>query len=75
MTNAEFKDIHALFAWTITFRVMGRDFEAAVMSAGHVGFGLGITPNAVANMNSLVEDFGSAPPRLFGGADCRRVPY
>ncbi len=53
--------IMALFAYFITFRVMGRDYEAAVMSAGHCGFGLGATPNAVANMESLVERFGAAP--------------
>jgi ESS family glutamate:Na+ symporter len=51
----------ALFAWFITFRVMGRDFEAAVMAGGHCGFGLGATPNAVANMKALVESFGHAP--------------
>jgi len=51
----------ALFAWFITFRVMGRDFDAAVMASGHCGFGLGATPNAVANMKALVERFGPAP--------------
>lgn len=49
------------FAYWITFRYMGRDFEAAVMAGGHCGFGLGATPNAVANMESLVERFGAAP--------------
>ncbi|MEO5802648.1 MAG: sodium/glutamate symporter [Verrucomicrobiota bacterium] len=53
--------VMALFAWFVTFRIMGRDFEAAVMSGGHCGFGLGATPNAVANMKSLVETFGPAP--------------
>jgi ESS family glutamate:Na+ symporter len=53
--------VMALFAWFITFRVMGRDFEAAVMAGGHCGFGLGATPNAVANMKALVESFGPAP--------------
>ena len=51
----------AAFAWWVTFRVMGRDYDAAVMASGHCGFGLGATPNAVANMESLVERFGSAP--------------
>ncbi len=50
-----------VFAWLVTFRVMGRDYEAAVMAGGHCGFGLGATPNAVANMESLVERFGPAP--------------
>jgi len=53
--------IVAVFAWWVTFRVMGRDYDAAVMAGGHCGFGLGATPNAVANMESLVERFGSAP--------------
>jgi ESS family glutamate:Na+ symporter len=50
-----------LFATYVTFRFMGRDYDAAVMAGGHCGFGLGATPNAVANMNSLVERFGVAP--------------
>jgi ESS family glutamate:Na+ symporter len=49
------------FAWWVTFRVMGRDFDAAVMAGGHCGFGLGATPNAIANMKALVENFGPAP--------------
>lgn len=51
----------AAFAYFITFRVMGRDYDAAVMAAGHCGFGLGATPNAVANMEALAERFGPAP--------------
>jgi ESS family glutamate:Na+ symporter len=51
----------AIFAYHITFRVMGRDYEAAVMAGGHCGFGLGATPNAVANMEAIVERFGPAP--------------
>lgn len=49
------------FATWVTFRLMGRDYDAAVMAGGHCGFGLGATPNAVANMTSLVERFGAAP--------------
>jgi len=51
----------AAFAYFLTFRVMGRDYDAAVMAAGHCGFGLGATPNAVANMEAIVERFGHAP--------------
>ncbi len=51
----------AVFARYVTFRCMGRDFDAAVMAGGHCGFGLGATPNAVANMKSLVDRFGPAP--------------
>jgi ESS family glutamate:Na+ symporter len=50
-----------LFAYFVTFRFMGRDYDAAVMAGGHCGFGRGATPNAVANMNSLVERYGPAP--------------
>jgi ESS family glutamate:Na+ symporter len=53
--------VMGLFARFITFRLMGRDFDAAVMAGGHCGFGLGATPNAVANMKVLVEKFGPAP--------------
>jgi ESS family glutamate:Na+ symporter len=51
----------AAFAYFVTFRIMGRDYDAAVMAGGHCGFGLGATPNAVANMEALVERFGHAP--------------
>ncbi|HEX6050694.1 MAG TPA: sodium/glutamate symporter, partial [Gemmatimonadaceae bacterium] len=53
--------VMAAFATFVTFRLMGRDYDAAVMAGGHCGFGLGATPNAVANMTSLVERFGPAP--------------
>jgi glutamate:Na+ symporter, ESS family len=51
----------AAFAWFVTFNLMGRDYDAAVIAGGHCGFGLGATPNAVANMKALVECFGPAP--------------
>jgi glutamate:Na+ symporter, ESS family len=51
----------AAFAYFVTFRVMGRDYDAAIMAGGHCGFGLGATPNAVANMTALSERFGAAP--------------
>jgi ESS family glutamate:Na+ symporter len=43
------------------FWMMGRDYEAAVMSGGFIGFMLGTTANAMANMEALVEKFGAAP--------------
>lgn len=49
------------YAVLVTFVLMGRDYEAAVMTSGHIGFGLGITPNAVANMEALTARFGPAP--------------
>lgn len=51
----------AAYAYFVVFRLMGRDYDAAVMAGGHCGFGLGATPNAVANMEALVERFGPAP--------------
>jgi glutamate:Na+ symporter, ESS family len=51
----------AVFAIYLTYPVMGRDHDAAVMAAGHCGFGLGATPNAIANMKSLVDRYGAAP--------------
>jgi ESS family glutamate:Na+ symporter len=42
-------------------RLMGRDYDAAVMSSGFCGFMLGTTANAMANMGTLIERFGPAP--------------
>ena len=50
-----------LFAYTVSFRLMGRDYDSAVMASGFIGFVLGTTANAVANMRSLVTRFGPAP--------------
>jgi ESS family glutamate:Na+ symporter len=44
-----------------TFRLMGRDYDAAVMGAGLCGFMLGTTANAMANMEALVDRDGPAP--------------
>ncbi|MGB9182344.1 MAG: sodium/glutamate symporter [Pyrinomonadaceae bacterium] len=49
------------YAVLVTFVLMGRDYEAAVTASGHIGFGLGITPNAVANMEALTERYAPAP--------------
>jgi ESS family glutamate:Na+ symporter len=43
------------------FRLMGRDYDAAVAASGFCGFMLGITANAMANMEALVERYGPAP--------------
>lgn len=50
-----------LFARALVYRLMGRDFDAAVMAGGYCGFGLGTTANAVACMDVLVGKFGAAP--------------
>lgn len=49
-----------LCLWPV-FQLMGRDYESAVMVSGFCGFMLGITANAMANMNTLVERYGAAP--------------
>ena len=43
------------------FRLMGKDYESAVMSSGFCGFMLGTTANAMANMEALVQRFRAAP--------------
>lgn len=48
----------AAFAIFITYRAMGKDYDAVVLSAGHCGFGLGATPTAVANMQAVTSRFG-----------------
>jgi ESS family glutamate:Na+ symporter len=47
-------------AWPL-LRLMGRDYDAAVMAGGFAGFMLGTTANAVAVMGSLTERYGPAP--------------
>ena len=42
----------------VTFRAMGRDYDAAVLCAGHCGFGMGATPTAVANMQAITNQYG-----------------
>lgn len=47
-----------LFAYIITYKVMGKNYEAAVFSSAICGFGMGATPNAIANMDELTNKFG-----------------
>ena len=42
-----------LFAYFMAFPLLGRDYDAAVLCAGMCGFGLGATPNAMANMSAV----------------------
>ncbi|WP_097027555.1 sodium/glutamate symporter [Clostridium peptidivorans] len=55
----------ALFATFITFNFMGKDYDAAIGAAGHCGFGMGATPNGIANMTSVSQKFGPAPRAFF----------
>lgn len=51
----------AAYAVFVTFRVMGKNYDAAVLAAGHCGFGLGATPTAIANMQAVTDRFGPSP--------------
>jgi ESS family glutamate:Na+ symporter len=51
----------ALYAVFVTFRVMGRDYDAAILAAGHVGFALSSTAAALAIMKTITERKGPSP--------------
>lgn len=53
------------YAYFVTFRVMGRDYDAAVIAAGHCGFGMGATPNAMANMQAFTTSNGPSVKAFF----------
>ncbi|MBC6003083.1 Glutamate permease [uncultured Clostridium sp.] len=50
----------ALYGVFIAFRVLGKDFDAAIMVSGMLGHGLGATPNALANINSVTSKYGNS---------------
>ena len=50
-----------IFAVFIVFRVMGKNYDAAVMAAGFAGLGMGATPVAIANMSAVTHKFGASP--------------
>ena len=50
-----------LFAIFVIYKVMGKNYDAVVMSSGISGVGLGSTPNAVANMEAVIEENGPSP--------------
>ena len=54
-----------IFVIFVTYRFMGKDYDAAVMSSGQVGFGLGAVPTAMANMKTLEETYGPAVQAFF----------
>ena len=55
----------AFYAYFITFRMLGKDYDAAVMACGHCGFGLGATPNAIANMEAFTSQNYPSPQAFF----------
>jgi ESS family glutamate:Na+ symporter len=50
-----------VYASYVVFPVMGKDYDAATMASGFCGFGMGATPNAMANMSAVVKQHGPAP--------------
>ena len=46
-----------VFTYFVIFNVMGRDYDAAVLSAGTCGFGMGATPTAMANMQAICDRY------------------
>jgi len=50
-----------LYALFVTFRVMGSNYDAAIMAGGHCGFAMGATPTAVANMEAITSRYGPSP--------------
>ncbi|WP_024466680.1 sodium/glutamate symporter [Treponema pedis] len=54
-----------LYARFVTFNLMGKDYDAAIITAGHVGFGFAATPNAMANMGSICEKYGFSKIAFF----------
>ena len=55
----------AIYTSLVTFNLLGRNYDAAVMVAGHCGVGLGQTPNAMANMEAIIEEKGPADVAMF----------
>lgn len=53
------------YARFVVYNIMGRDYEAAVMTAAFCGFGMGATPNAMANMQAVTKRYGPAPQAYF----------
>ncbi len=57
--------VMVLFAYFVVFRVMGRNYDAAVMTAGFIGFAMGATSNAMANMQVVTKKYGPSPVAYF----------
>ena len=47
-----------LWAYFVTFNTCGRNYDAAVMAAGHIGMGLGSGPNTMANERAVIAEYG-----------------
>ena len=53
--------VASVFITVVVFRLLGANYEAAIMSSGYIGLVLGATPTAVANMTAVTKRFGPAP--------------
>jgi ESS family glutamate:Na+ symporter len=53
--------IAAIFTIFVVFRVLGKTYDAAIMSSGYIGLALGATPTAVANMTAVTKKYGASP--------------
>lgn len=53
------------FSYFVVFKVMGRDYDAAVMTSGFIGFAMGATSNAMANMQAVTKKYGPSPISFF----------
>lgn len=49
-----------VFAYFVIYNVMGRDYDSAMLTSGTCGFGMGATPNAMANMQAVTERYGAS---------------
>ncbi len=54
-----------VFSLLVVFPVMGRDYDAAMITAGFIGFGMGATSNAMANMQAVSRRYGPSPSAYF----------
>ncbi len=52
--------VMVFFAYFVVFRIMGRDYDAAVITSGFAGLGLGATPVGLANMRAITAKFGAS---------------
>lgn len=54
-----------IYAYFVVFNLLGKNYDAAVMTSGFCGFGMGATPNAMANMQAITQKYGPAPTAYF----------
>ncbi len=54
-----------LLAVFVLFRILGKNYESAIMTSGFIGYGLGATPNALVVMDSVSRKYGLTPRKAF----------